>query len=71
MIDLKTSLDDNSEWISHGIKKGKFPTITHHKIEQNPEGDSKIFVRCETPIEPALLSPLLSVLNETELYEKW
>lgn len=31
----------------------------------------KLRARCETPIPKDLLEPLLSVLNETELYETW
>lgn len=31
----------------------------------------KLRVRVETPVEPSLLVPLLSVLNESELYATW
>ena len=72
LSDLKTSLEGNSEWIRHDVKKGKFPTLTNHKISgTNVAGKTPVYVRCETPIDPSLLSPLLSVLNESQLYEKW
>lgn len=33
--------------------------------------DASLVVRIETPIESSLLNPLLSVLNESELYTTW
>ena len=71
LTDLKTSVEENSDWIRHDIKKGKFPTITHHKLVEHSESEAGLHVRCETPIDPSLLSPLLSVLNETDLYKTW
>mmetsp|Transcript_18531 Transcript_18531/g.23534 ORF Transcript_18531/g.23534 Transcript_18531/m.23534 type:complete len:102 (+) Transcript_18531:441-746(+) len=32
---------------------------------------TNLMTRIETPIPPSLLVPLLSVLNETELYSTW
>ena len=54
-------------WIKQGESCGSFPTEIYYKV------DSKVRLTCrvETPIEQALLVPLLSVLNESELYKDW
>lgn len=73
--ELKTDLDTNdksSEWIIHGVSKGEFPTLTAHKLQKTSDGTHiELKARCETPIDKSLLSPIISVLNETELYETW
>lgn len=64
--------DDSSNggWVIHGVSKGEFPTLTAHKLEKN--GNSvELKARVETPIDNSMLSPFISVLNETELYETW
>lgn len=78
--------DQEGDWIDHGISGagGKFPTRILYRLEKsaNDTNDSKnnnnnnnekvkLRARCETPIQKELLEPLLSVLNETELYETW
>ncbi|GAX14765.1 hypothetical protein FisN_25Lh040 [Fistulifera solaris] len=48
---------------------GKYrrPTVIYTKFDP----DWKLTCRIETPIEASLLVPLLSVLNETDLYDTW
>ena len=70
---LKSTLDgDDNEWVIHGVSKGEFPTLTAHRLDEVSDGKGvKLTARCETPVDKSLLSPFLSVLNETELYETW
>jgi hypothetical protein len=79
--DLKARPQDG-DWIDQGVSVGggggKFPTRILYRLEKSIENDRtsasqkvKLRARCETPIEKDLLEPLLSVLNETELYETW
>ena len=71
--DLKSSIDGHDKsngWVVHGVSKGEFPTLTGHRLESSGKA-VKLKARCETPIDKSLLSPLISVLNETELYETW
>lgn len=67
--DLKTS-PDGGDWIDQGISKGNFPTRVLYRLEQG-EKLVEVRARCETPIKKDLLEPLLSVLNETQLYKTW
>jgi len=72
--DLKSNLEsDDNEWVIHGVSKGKFPTLTAHRLVEDDGGSTgvQLKARCETPIDKSLLSPLISVLNETQLYESW
>eukprot|EP00554_Chaetoceros_debilis_P013897 CAMPEP_0194119636 /NCGR_PEP_ID=MMETSP0150-20130528/40323_1 /TAXON_ID=122233 /ORGANISM="Chaetoceros debilis, Strain MM31A-1" /LENGTH=409 /DNA_ID=CAMNT_0038811413 /DNA_START=54 /DNA_END=1280 /DNA_ORIENTATION=+ len=60
----------SASWIDHGVSGGKFPTRILHRLEETSSG-VQLRVRCETPIQKELLSPLLSVLNESQLYKTW
>jgi len=46
---------------------GKHSSMIYYKIVNS----TNLMTRIETPIPPSLLVPLLSVLNETELYSTW
>lgn len=61
---------EDGEWIDHGVSGGKFPTRLLHRLEKTEKG-VQLRARCETPISKDLLSPLISVLNETQLYQSW
>ncbi len=61
---------EDGEWVDHGVSGGRFPTRLLHRLEQTDKG-VQLRARCETPIRKDLLSPLLSVLNETQLYKSW
>ncbi|GAX18065.1 hypothetical protein FisN_25Hh040 [Fistulifera solaris] len=52
---------------SSGGGKYRRPTVIYTKFDP----DWKLTCRIETPIEASLLVPLLSVLNETDLYDTW
>jgi hypothetical protein len=65
-----TGSPDDGDWHDNGISKGKFPTRILHRLEQG-EKLLQLRARCETPIEKDFLEPLLSVLNETQLYKTW
>eukprot|EP01083_Nonionella_stella_P040088 109004_1 len=73
--DLKAEAKDGSEsgsasWIDHGVSGGKFPTRILHRLGETFSG-VQLRVKCETPIQKELLSPLLSVLNESQLFKTW
>jgi hypothetical protein len=55
------------EWKKQGECHGQRDTIIYYKIAP----DNAIVCRVETPIESSLLVPLLSVLNESDLYGSW
>lgn len=61
--DLTSSPDDG--WTKQGESHGKYDTMIYYKVDDNTRLTAKI----ETPIEPALLIPLISVFNESELYD--
>lgn len=70
--DLKSDFEgEGNGWVIHGVSKGEFPTLTGHRLEKGDDGSLGIKARCETPIDKSLLSPFISVLNETELYQTW
>ena len=54
-------------WTKQGESHGKRDFITYYKIEDG----RKLYCRIESVIEASLYVPLLSVLNETDLYETW
>lgn len=58
---------DGGAWKKQGESHGKRDTLIYYKVD----GDARLTCRIETPIEASLLVPILSVLNETCLYETW
>ena len=68
-----------AQWIYQGMAKGPssikpaIKSAIYYKLKPNVEDamKTKFLVRIETPIDPSLLTPLLSVLNETQLYSSW
>jgi hypothetical protein len=56
-----------SGWTKQGERHGKRPTNIYNKLDEH----NRLTSRIETPIEASLLIPLLSVFNETDLYETW
>lgn len=65
---LKSSVDDQN-WTKQGESHGTHDTVIYYKLDL--ETRQNLTARVETPIEQSLLVPLLSVLNETELYDTW
>ena len=56
-----------SGWTKQGESHGHHDTDIYYKVD----GDAKLTCRLETPIELSLLVPLLSDLNESNLYTDW
>ncbi len=74
--DESTDESTDGKWVIHGVSKGAFPTLTAHKLVKNTTNENakaslELKARVETPIDNSMLSPFISVLNETELYETW
>jgi hypothetical protein len=61
------SAEEDPGWKKQGESHGNRDTIIYYKVEDH----SKLICRIETPIEASLLVPLLAVVNESDLYEKW
>lgn len=57
----------DGEWKKQGESHGKYDTSIYYKIEAG----ARLTCRIETPIPKNLLVPLLSVLNESALYNTW
>lgn len=59
-------------WIKQGESHtGAYPTEIYYKIDRTATNNVRLTCRVETPIPQSLLIPLLSVLNESELYPEW
>lgn len=54
-------------WKRQSESHGKRDTLIYYQVDD----DARLTCRMETPIEQSLLVPLLSVLNESELYPEW
>jgi hypothetical protein len=56
------------DWIKQGESHGKNGDFTiYYKVQEG----ARLTCRIESPIPTSHLVPLLSVLNESELYEEW
>ncbi|KAL7478102.1 hypothetical protein ACHAW6_003881 [Cyclotella cf. meneghiniana] len=55
------------EWIKQGERHGRHNFCIYYKLSTS----NHLTCRIETPIPSELLVPLLSVLNESELYQTW
>lgn len=62
-----------SGWHEHHEMHNNRRFIVRHKFEAGPSGGAgtTLNARIDCAIEPTLLLPLLSVLNETDLYRTW
>jgi hypothetical protein len=54
-------------WKKQGESHGHYDTSIYYKVESG----ARLTCRMETPIPSSLLVPLLSVLNESNLYTEW
>ena len=61
--------DAPSEWKKQGESHGRHDSVIYYKM--GGEQGNCLTARVETPIPSSLLVPLLSVLNECELYREW
>lgn len=63
--DSKTEIETkNTEWKKQGETHGNHDFIVYYKY--SPEG--KLLLRIESPVEVALVVPIIAALNETDLY---
>jgi hypothetical protein len=63
VVDLTSS--PNEGWTKQGESHGNHDTVIYYKVDK----DTRLTARIETPIDASLLIPLLSVFNESELYQ--
>ena len=74
IADLIGEPDDDDEagsggaWKKQSESHGKRDTVVHYKIDH---AKARLDCRLETPIEASLLIPLISVMNESDLYQTW
>ena len=73
---LKSPVDGGSDgsgdgWTKQGESHGSHDTAIYYRVDTDSAGCTNLTARVETTIQPSLLVPLLSVLNETELYATW
>ena len=61
--------DSPSEWKKQGESHGRHDSVIYYKM--GGDQGNCLTARVETPIPSSLLVPLLSVLNECELYREW
>ena len=70
--DNTTNIDEsdnnNSDWIKQGNHLGKHNFSIYYKLLNN---NQELSCRLDTIIPHTLLVPILSVLNESELYQTW
>jgi hypothetical protein len=59
---------ESSGWMKQGECHGDYDTVIYYKVDKT---NGHLTCRLETPIESKLLIPLLSVLNESNLYTDW
>eukprot|EP00580_Thalassiosira_gravida_P003417 CAMPEP_0201617756 /NCGR_PEP_ID=MMETSP0492-20130828/37152_1 /ASSEMBLY_ACC=CAM_ASM_000837 /TAXON_ID=420259 /ORGANISM="Thalassiosira gravida, Strain GMp14c1" /LENGTH=383 /DNA_ID=CAMNT_0048086109 /DNA_START=29 /DNA_END=1177 /DNA_ORIENTATION=- len=67
--DSTTSLDGNNDgggWMKQGDHTGRHSFSMYYKLK-----DNQLYCRLETVVHSNLLVPILSVLNESELYQTW
>jgi hypothetical protein len=67
IADLLEDPSADSSWRKQGESRGKRDTLIFYKVDEA----ARLTCRIETPIEASLLVPLLSVLNESSLYQTW
>lgn len=65
VADLTSS--PSAGWTKQSESHGHRDTIIYYKVDDA----ARLTARIETPIEPSLLAPLISVFNESELYDTW
>lgn len=56
-----------TDWMKQGETHGKYDFTVYYKVEEG----ARLTCRVESPIPASLLVPILSVLNESDLYETW
>lgn len=67
---LWDNTSDLSGWMKQGEHTGQHNFSIHYKLSESPRGQ-ELSCRLETVIHSDLLVPIISVLNESELYATW
>mmetsp|Transcript_11332 Transcript_11332/g.18750 ORF Transcript_11332/g.18750 Transcript_11332/m.18750 type:complete len:330 (+) Transcript_11332:97-1086(+) len=67
MKDLHDSPEDSDYWKKQGESHGHRDTMIHYHVDDQ----TRLTCRIETPIESSLLAPLISVFNESDLFDTW
>jgi hypothetical protein len=63
-----TSEPKGGDWIKlNEFHDGTYDTVLYYKLDES----SRLMARLETPLNPSMVIPLLSVFNETDLYATW
>ena len=65
--DLLSEPSKDHGWFKQGENHGTYETTIYYKVESG----ARLTCRNESPIPASLLVPLLSVLNESNLYHTW
>mmetsp|Transcript_31491 Transcript_31491/g.76274 ORF Transcript_31491/g.76274 Transcript_31491/m.76274 type:complete len:494 (-) Transcript_31491:69-1550(-) len=58
-------------WTKQGESHGDHDFTIYYKVDTSDSGSAKLTCRIESPIPQSLLVPLLSILNESDLYHTW
>ena len=58
-------------WTKQGESHGDHDFTIYYKVDTSESGSAKLTCRIESPIPQSLLVPLLSILNESDLYHTW
>ena len=66
LLDEPDHTAPGSAWTKQGESHGEYETTVSYKVE-----NKQLTCRLVTPIQSDLLIPLLSVLNESDLYSDW
>jgi hypothetical protein len=67
IADLIEDPDSDGSWKKQGEQHGKRDVLIYYKVDDK----ARLTCRIETAIEASLLVPILSVMNESELYATW
>lgn len=72
LIDDNNTYNGHNEWIKQGEEHGKYNTSIYFKYQKGSFFDKTIICcKLETIVPSNMLIPILSVLNETNLYVNW
>mmetsp|Transcript_31492 Transcript_31492/g.76277 ORF Transcript_31492/g.76277 Transcript_31492/m.76277 type:complete len:497 (-) Transcript_31492:69-1559(-) len=63
--------NDGDGWTKQGESHGEHDFTIYYKVDTSDSGSAKLTCRIESPIPQSLLVPLLSILNESDLYHTW
>ena len=65
---LDSPVEEGSGWTKQSESHGDRDFFVYYQVGKDT---NKLFCRIESSIESSLLVPLLSVFNESSLYQEW